>query len=1024
MQEDEILNFYEAKAEQFFGSSTGYDQELTDFVNNPANIPFFRKALDIPNRRLKFYQCMALALYYTVPIECTKWEKDVNLQVITWILQKFKTEELDDFISRQLSYLVPKIMTTALAAYDDLNSSIMQDISTLFDQSPTQIMQGLMIFNELYEDINAKNCVCRDFFTANYGDKMFIMALSQARQFSQLKVINYEYAAKLLKAALECCKKILTTPAKRNEKSKTTINDTCQLPSKMNPIISNPETLITLFEIYKEILPDVKTIGHTVLEAHNCIRAYCQIAQTNFSQNLMEFLRVLTMEVNSIIGENWGAEIEPVEHISNILFAASPKFTMRDMPNIPNFEEFITRFSQATVSMLANGNYPFDNEFYIKLEGSLGFAAKLFSTAKATTGNPQFVGALAATVAPVCLQFLEWIANAEIHSDIELSSINVASHVQILIASDPAQISGLIIRNIIHFTEMIKNRAQIPPQEIHKVEMKLGIFFSILSRCLVNQMPAQYNISEMNYHIHMFATAMNVINESVAWLQEGERMIFLEFNIISFISSINDNHNFSPLSKTQERFFQMLNDIGCPINNIDASSNLMGSRLYVTFQCYGNGENQKEIKLINEAIRAMSILSRCPAQLEVFVHNTNEANFPFQQTMRRARYLFYQKLFSILYEKDLMEGIIELLRSVENRKAQTVTEDILRGISIDIRGLFMAAKSEKSWNILFDWFFDAWLQFFVDVFQDLKDPFTIFQVLKMFSVIVQQTGSKIKFPPSSPRGNILFEKVVQIINPVLELSTNDFDNEIIPLKLVCYCARVFLRMIDGGYVCIDAFKVYGLSTFSDTLGNFFNIISADTFMPILFKFVKFIKDIAQFFQQICKKQMNAIAEAPEIICLIVEFCNNILTTEIQADCRDTCYYILQDIARFIVDETYMDKDVNDDVKMVCLKATRILWNMCFSGPGNMKADSVLLIADPLKLFLILYSDTVNEALEAINNSLSEDRRAAFMLKREEFTSNLLEELEDEKARISTRLQKLTIFVQNVGVKVIIPIETE
>ncbi|EAY17138.1 hypothetical protein TVAG_303570 [Trichomonas vaginalis G3] len=1026
----EELVYLESKIADYFKASQ-VDEELMEISQDPERLETFKSFFELPEQKIQLAEFASLAIKNIITVICPKWNSNENHGIISWMISKISTYPVSHFIIGQFSHAVAIILTTALASYNDKISQIVEEISTLLDQSPIQIYSALLIFSNIYTEIDLNNPRCRSHFVLNFSNKFFMIALEQSLRYEAYKEIDTENAALILDAAIKVCRYTLRTPQTKTVSSARQVKvETIALPQIMSEIVSNPENLSKLFSICNVLLAE-GTKPNMIASAFSTIEAYVSVAENNFRQQLQTIVGTLLDMIGVYITEDWGSNIDLVECISKILFAASSKFTPQVSMELGNFAEFITKFSEATVSMLST--IKFNYYEFPKIESSLSFCAKLFNTIATTCRNAEFKQNVAAQIAPICHQYLEFLCSSEIQQYPVSIIANITQPVQMMIRSDPAGICSHIRNLMQHLEEIINSRGTITDRSIvENAQKKLGIMISVVARTMINQYPVPNDLSEANYHVYLFSHTMRLINDSINWLNEGERFVEFEQSVVNFITIILGTIVISDKGRDHTLFYQACNDLQSPVSSKNVAADLLSERLFCTLSCFGGDDSHDS--LINDAVFAMNILAHSHEGLVKFVNNANENNFIFQQRMKRQRYIFYQQLLAILIETRKFDGISELLNIILSRvpQNQRISDTEARGLAIDIRGLFNAAKTAEFYDILFDWFYNNFLNFFVALANSyINDPSVIMQILKMFSIIVQQPNlstKRICFPPFSPKGNILFEKCVEIINPVLILSNDLMNSERestekkdtdTAIKLVSYCARVFYRMIEGGYVCIDAFKVYGLTTFTDTLSLFFGIFSDEDFMMYFLHFTKYLNDISQLFNQICQKQMPVLADCPDWIVIVVNFAINMLMDEVATENRDKCYDILKSVARYIVDEFYIGNEPSDNLKTISQRSTMALWNLLFSGPGKLKADQRLYVADPLKLFLVLFPELVDEALNSILNQLPEDRKQSFMIVIENFKADLEKDLDDEKGNFSGKIQKITDFVQTVGLKIVV-----
>ena len=104
------------------------------------------------------------------------------------------------------------------------------------------------------------------------------------------------------------------------------------------------------------------------------------------------------------------------------------------------------------------------------------------------------------------------------------------------------------------------------------------------------------------------------------------------------------------------------------------------------------------------------------------------------------------------------------LESSLNQPKNEQQKFALIGVCRDLRGIFSAALGSHHYTLLFDYIYPHHmtpLTKAAEMYGD--DPEVMNPLLKFYTELVNSKGMRIKFPPSSPNGILLFREISTVV---------------------------------------------------------------------------------------------------------------------------------------------------------------------------------------------------------------------------------------------------------------------
>jgi exportin-7 len=253
------------------------------------------------------------------------------------------------------------------------------------------------------------------------------------------------------------------------------------------------------------------------------------------------------------------------------------------------------------------------------------------------------------------------------------------------------------------------------------------------------------------------------------------------------------------------------------------------------------GDDDTIIKRSNEVLRDMvhsfssgRLLLTIP-QVAAVLREHGPAHFPFLLKMANARHRtsFYSSLARLVFFEDDSERfepfIAPLLAALEGVRTSIRLRDervamALLGSARDLRGVLQAAHNRAAYCQVFDALHPQHLETLAVGLEAWADqPQVSTAVLKFFSELVLNRGSRIQFPVSSPNGVLLFKRAAQavvgfghrLLSTPLPPPDQVYKSR---YKGIALCAQILARCIEGCFVNFGVLDHYKDSSFSDALG--------------------------------------------------------------------------------------------------------------------------------------------------------------------------------------------------------------
>jgi hypothetical protein len=257
--------------------------------------------------------------------------------------------------------------------------------------------------------------------------------------------------------------------------------------------------------------------------------------------------------------------------------------------------------------------------------------------------------------------------------------------------------------------------------------------------------------------------------------------------------------------------------------------------------------------------------------------NHGQQYFPFLANPRNVRHrtTFYTSLARLVFFEDDSERfdpfiapILSVLDSIA--PSVSVRDDriavALIGVTRDLRGILAAAHNKSSYNQCFDALFPHHIDTLLRGLEMWADkPSVTTSVLKFFSEVVMQRGSRIAFGNSSANGILLFKRASQAIivygTRLSQTQTPSTDAYALRYKGIYISAQILARCIDGGFVNFGVLEHYQDRSFSQSLEVVLQLLLGIS-PPDLATFPKLLLSYMTVMHYVCRSHLDALASLP------------------------------------------------------------------------------------------------------------------------------------------------------------------
>ena len=1014
---------------------TGKDTSQENFeflqqLKNPEKIPLLRALYEADNRKNSLYFNVATTISEIIDENCPQWNFENIENITNWIISVTKEKSMRDHSAvKQLVKSIPVIFYKATPDRKDFIGKTMSQIYELTELDIPSLLNVLYIFNELLTGFDDATKEFRMEFSQNNSEFIFRTAFScfterneSIKQAEDLTQVIYETALLVCKNCLRFTtnKPDKTSLGQTGPQGRKAISRPIQLTQRLKDVISDPEVLRVFIQFYRET--EVQDAMMCAQDMLNCkIETYAEGAIPNLIaeafQQILEFFPD---------GQYVFQDTKTIRHISGLLDVIVEKIDSNrrgidTISQIPNFSEFIDRFTPIAISIFDQRKVPlYEEDDFI---GMLSFYKKLFNL---SSNLPDYSlrEFLAERFLPLCQYYIQYLYTSVADlPDNQLYHIwpstggisSLVLPIQVLITTGPPAIFESINASVNDIVSQLSAATKPDPNTVAVLQKQLGVFLMVINSALHNIIANATDTSVENYSIHLFSLALNILRESENWIQQGMVAVELEKSIVSFIASHKEFEFFKTTSKGND-IYQSLRSIGAVVGDKNQAFELIAHRLLLTLMTYSDKN------LISSALsKIVDVISNSQDTVAAMVHDPTASSFPFmldQMQMKNVS-LFFSSLMQVLF-KNFTDGIEPLLTNVGEYIQNANDAETFRWACYAVRGMFLAATKPENFSTLFDWFYPRVCQILIQkTIGNVGDLVIAKSSLKMFCSIVENRPlDRIKFPTSSNAGIGLFEKCTELLSTILDAMYPSQGQEVAEEQFPVFIAacRIIEFFLKGNYVCFDAFKIYNSTVFSDLIMKYLNIIPQISF-EVMFSYPKLTIAITKFLSSLCTKQLGVLLdEASEFIGYLFEFCNRLLLNPgLRTDTQNLICTILKDLARRIVDEAYETQsqpEIYTQNEAVIERTLIIFWQSVCT-----EIIQRAIFCEPLKLFLIISIDKLDAILEQITQFIPEEKREAFESDKEEFKDNLENILDDEKDS-SAFMNRLTLFQKQIKSKVV------
>ena len=156
-------------------------------------------------------------------------------------------------------------------------------------------------------------------------------------------------------------------------------------------------------------------------------------------------------------------------------------------------------------------------------------------------------------------------------------------------------------------------------------------------------------------------------------------------------------------------------------------------------------------------------------------HGPSNLLFLNQKINTRERTEFYKTLARLVFIGDydnllqpfmqpIINVLIQLNTSLNNGQRNENQKNALIGVCRDLRGIFSAALGSHTYGLLFNFIYPKHIRPLSIASKVWGDtPEVMNPLLKFFMELVNTKGMRIKFPPSSPNGILLFREISSVV---------------------------------------------------------------------------------------------------------------------------------------------------------------------------------------------------------------------------------------------------------------------
>ena len=915
MNDDEWKAFLAMVTEDALGSG-GFTEEkmnaMEAFKKNPANLARCQELLKTGGVE-KAVLCFASdSIYRMTEIACPSvWSGVFCLNLDKWCIECMKAliGQVPDVVLKDLSRCVAKISIDFKMSYDFM--AVFQQVGELMAAGQAGVRIALMIYDEFIAEMNRR---VRRGLEAVHMETLLICLKNEVLPLifhaglelvRQYKESNNADIGVLCKDALVVCRQCLTFTEKRTQSEDWKKVDA---PALLKETVSDVGTMQLFFDVY---------CANPMNEVLKVVDAIVCLSDNSFSSNSpVEVFGAILIGLKDIIQQNVGLDNETnrlwIAIIANVL---GQRIKANVIATMPFFEEFLRAFGDYTQRVFGTLTGALQNESFIHC--LLSFWTSMSTTAKAMEPGScqQAIFELSAAVCNSYLDFLDGLSgrSEELSKEI-LGQGKVSTFVTCL--------RNLIFPNIRNLGPIILSQAQKRQTELREAiaaaneentrisESHLCLLAHIMTDLLgKGRTPRDSEI--MMFHPQFLASLVEISQRTSEWI--GSAPVFLlEQSVLLFVGmfSVTVFGTDGAISRALYQQFAKLGEKFSQVASPDAMKVFLFNQITTALRVSNAPDD-----MLNVAISALEKLKPPPRLLQEMVENQGESIFPFLASPDYAgiRRDFYHALtVNILDDANfyLLRPFLESFTKLfESQEPVSICK-----LALDLRGILTAVKKDGHYGTVFDWLFPDKSMVFVNAMQSAADnPLLSSTVLKMWRSLVASSAcgtTRIKFPPYSANGTILFKTSADVLMPYITfLATAPLppNADIHAAKYQGFrrCCEILDYLVTLDCIAFDAFEIYNDPVFHNLLKALVDLIR--TFNPSsLFQYPKVAETMMLLFKDLCHRHTARLIRAdPAFLPDLIQLSFASLDSS-QKPIRSLSSDILTDLADFFADPDNSD----------------------------------------------------------------------------------------------------------------------
>lgn len=847
-------------------SNVDVNQALDSFYHDVSGINKCKEILDGENMSLEVYHSAANSINMILNNCITNIPNTEGTGLADWILDytirrsaTANTLVIGE-LARSFAILLSQFWTTNLSHF----KSLYDQLSQFYESDFNGWFIWLLFMREITQTvatIRNKMKTSETFATENWN----YIYCSVTFMIQRVMNTNIPNRNELLNSSLEICEILLSYTKNRETsgygegKSRRFTRSNRLFPvQNMKATFEEPETICFYFNLYNSTLLDqsyrytLKCISNIISIASNFFHNYSLNAIINLV--VSNIIDILEKETN-FSKPGCLYEITNIIAILPTRFNEEPRFPIQTRPNLDIFLERITNLTIAIIQDLIKN---LDNSNELAIENLISFWTSIGSILNNSGDIP---------IKAIARDYADVIATKYIEALIEM--INSGNDIEQIIGQETCGSSIIPIHTFFilnpesllqkayewfvqkhqQFNQLIGTNTE----EGFIIQKQLAVLTQIT--CIIITLKPKDQFMQAMI-IDVFLAVIQMIQDSITWVQNSIQTYELEESILTFISTFIEKsifHSNNVSLAINKLYVELSQKQG--FANYEQAKLFMHERLILTMKSF-----QLE-KLIKNSIKVLLKDTENPILFEQLACNHTEEDFPFlaNADFPYLRTLFHGALTKIFITSSNLHLFPVYLSQFDMYFNAPLTNSLIWGLSLDLYGLFSEIATKEIFNISFDWFFPDRASFFVKAMEAVSDNVDITAtILKMWRAIVKPVPStRIVFSPYTANGIILFKFTAELLVPFLN-SVSSYSKDLIyqgsQLRRAC---QIMGHLFQGDYIVYDAFSIYNDSTYTDILRAFCNI-----FMNLdwdeMFNYTKLVTSVMNFLSYVCKGHLTVL----------------------------------------------------------------------------------------------------------------------------------------------------------------------